>query len=351
MILELALVKGRGWIWLSNLILLSKLTRYLNLYCMTHSHGTSSSPLHTIPAKTALAFCVSSIQDAIYVLGKAHMRCTLPVRSFPNLAFETVSMLVWLTMALSHHFKEDCRVLPLSTPVSSKQLMVWCPWLWALRKCLKLLDTSDQPRRKFLVPVALPASHFPSLRHVQSSTSSGVFKGGCHQFTLRSRLPIPLFTFCSKLIDRARMMACVFTKGCFTSTESIRTMRPRSPGWPPQLSHSSCALMACVVCHLLRKSNGEHGWLLLCPLSSWRLRPYRLCCLYGWQSYLAWQWSPTLTSHWCLSHRCIPWDFVVIGCFLEWEAWSLTQFCLCPFLTVLSQVNWQECFVEMPKLV
>ena len=34
--------------------------------------------------------------------------------------------------------------------------------------------------------------------------------------------------------------------------------------------------------HLLRQSSGEHdGWLLPLPLSSWRLRPYRLHCLYG----------------------------------------------------------------------
>ena len=40
--------------------------------------------------------------------------------SFPNVAFETVPMFIWLTMALYHSFKEDRLVLPLSTPLSSR---------------------------------------------------------------------------------------------------------------------------------------------------------------------------------------------------------------------------------------
>ena len=40
--------------------------------------------------------------------------------SFPNVAFETVPMFIWLTMALYHSFKEDCLALPLSTPLSSR---------------------------------------------------------------------------------------------------------------------------------------------------------------------------------------------------------------------------------------
>ena len=41
-----------------------------------------------------------------------------PLRSFPSVAVETVSMLVWLTMALSRPLKEDRWALPLSTPLS-----------------------------------------------------------------------------------------------------------------------------------------------------------------------------------------------------------------------------------------
>ena len=49
----------------------------------------------------------SSVQDGIYVLGKAHMRSTLSLRSFPSVAFETVPVLVRLTVALSRPLKED----------------------------------------------------------------------------------------------------------------------------------------------------------------------------------------------------------------------------------------------------
>ena len=62
----------------------------------------------------------SSAQDGVYALGKVHMRSTLSHRSFPKVAFETVPMFVWPTMALSRPFKEDNLALPLSTPLSSR---------------------------------------------------------------------------------------------------------------------------------------------------------------------------------------------------------------------------------------
>ena len=79
-------------------------------------------------------------------------------RSFPNVVFETVPVLVWLTMALSRPLKEDRPSLPLSTPLSSRRSMVWCPWLCDRRECLKFLNTSDLPKCKPLVVAALPAS-------------------------------------------------------------------------------------------------------------------------------------------------------------------------------------------------
>ena len=78
----------------------------------------------------------SSVQDDIYELWnqrKAHMHSTSSHRSFPNVALETVPMLVGLTMALSHPLKEDRWALPLSTPLSSRWSIVWCPWLCARR--------------------------------------------------------------------------------------------------------------------------------------------------------------------------------------------------------------------------
>ena len=55
----------------------------------------------------------SSVQDGIYALGKAHMRSTSSLRSFPNVVFKTVPTFVSWTMTLSRAFK-DCLALPLS---------------------------------------------------------------------------------------------------------------------------------------------------------------------------------------------------------------------------------------------
>ena len=66
----------------------------------------------------------SSVQDGISALGKAHMRATPSLRSFPNVASETVPVFVRLTMALSRRFKEDCLALPLSMSLSYRRSMV-----------------------------------------------------------------------------------------------------------------------------------------------------------------------------------------------------------------------------------
>ena len=71
----------------------------------------------------------------------------------------------------------------------------------------------------------------------------------------------------------------------------------------------------------------QHVWLFLPPLSSWRLRPYRLHRHYGRWSHLAWQWSPTLTGLWWLSHQCTLWGLAACW-FLGCEVWSLAPFCL-----------------------
>ena len=81
-------------------------------------------------------FQFSWVQDGIYALGKTDiiMRSTPSLRRFPNVALRTVPVLVWLPMALSPRpVKEDRWALPLSTPLSSRRSMVWCPWLCARR--------------------------------------------------------------------------------------------------------------------------------------------------------------------------------------------------------------------------
>ena len=75
--------------------------------------------------------------------------------------FETVPVFIWLILmivALSPAFKEDYQALPLSTPLSSEQSMIQCPWLHACRYCIRLLSTSDLTRHKPPVTIALSAS-------------------------------------------------------------------------------------------------------------------------------------------------------------------------------------------------
>ena len=60
----------------------------------------------------------SSVQGGIYALGKAHMRSTQSLRSFPNFAFETVPVFVWLTMALTRPYSSSS-ASSCSTPLSS----------------------------------------------------------------------------------------------------------------------------------------------------------------------------------------------------------------------------------------
>ena len=66
----------------------------------------------------------------------------------------------------------------------------------------------------------------------------------------------------------------------------------------------------------------------------------------GWWPRFAWQWSPTPTGLWRLSHQHALWG-LALCCFLEWEAWSLTLFCLLSIPnTAFPRVFWQECLIE-----
>ena len=103
-------------------------------FLLIHLRFRTESPLINCKLYWTNLFQLSLIQDGIYVLGKAHnMHSTSSFISFPNIAFETILLFVWLTMALSQPFKKDRLVLPLSTPLSSMRSMVWCPWLCASR--------------------------------------------------------------------------------------------------------------------------------------------------------------------------------------------------------------------------
>ena len=61
-----------------------------------------------------MVIAVQFSSSYIYALGKPHMCSNPSLRSLPNVAFETVPMFVYFTMALFRPFKEDRIALPLS---------------------------------------------------------------------------------------------------------------------------------------------------------------------------------------------------------------------------------------------
>ena len=91
-------------------------------------------------------------------------------------------------------------------------------------------------------------------------------------------------------------------------------------------------------------------------LSGWRLRPYRIHCLHGWWSHLVWQWNPTLTGLWWLSHQCTLWDPVVtvflnekldLWLWVHFASWPLSA-CSALILRFSGRI---ECLIVVPKMV
>ena len=140
-------------------------------------------------------------------------------------------------------FKEDHgALLPLSMPLSSRRFIVWCPWHCvpagsvSSSSTLQIFWDASHLWWMLCLPVYL-LSHFPSLQHVQGSTSTVVLKGRGWPLTYSSLgFPLLLLTFCSKLTESVRMMAL----------------------WSDR--------------HLLRQTSGGYGWLIPPPLSNWRMK-------------------------------------------------------------------------------
>ena len=89
----------------------------------------------------------SSVEDGIYAPGKAHMRSTPSLRSFLSFAFEyTSSASSFFYASLPRAIDGAVHVLG-SSPARGVV-------------CLKLLNTSDHPRREPLAIGAVPAQSF-----------------------------------------------------------------------------------------------------------------------------------------------------------------------------------------------
>ena len=75
--------------------------------------------LNSVQFEIVGTVCTRKIQHVLHpVSQKFPLRCLI----------ETVPKFVWWTMAHSLPFNEDRQALPLYTPLSSRQSMVWCLW-------------------------------------------------------------------------------------------------------------------------------------------------------------------------------------------------------------------------------
>ena len=210
-----------------------------------------------------------SSRRCIYVLGKAHYityLCTPPhFVSFLNIAFETVPMFIRLMMTLlsfqnSRKTMEHCFLFPCLSPPGDSS--VWCPWHCvpagsvSSSSTLQIFWDASHLWWMLYLPVYL-LSHFPSLQHVQGSTSTVVLKGRGWPLTY-----IP-----------------VWASHYYSSLFVANSLNLR--GW------RHCGLSPL-------EANQWRVWVTTSTsIVKLEVEMYRLHCLHGWWSHTAWQWSPT----------------------------------------------------------
>ena len=183
--------------------------------------------------------------------------------------------------------KEDRRMFPLSTPFSPRPGDRWCDVLGNMHEgsvssssILQIFRDASH-LRWLLWPQVYLLCRFPSLRHVQGSTPTGIFEGGCRPLTHSSLgLPFHRFLFCNKLIESVRMMACVVWLSPLETIQQrvwVRTWPPLSPvlHW-----FNGCTLYIYVGCTDLMDApwwqrnpilTGLWWQLLVCTVRSWGL--------------------------------------------------------------------------------
>ena len=166
-------------------------------------------------------------------------------------------------MALSRPFKEDRLPLPLSTPLSFGDW--WCGGLCFVTagsvssfSTFQIFRETSHLSGLLCLPVYL-LGHFPSLWKWMSST-------GTFQFLVSHS------NFCSKTSD--------------SICEDDGMCGPTVTSWGnPAEDIGDCFHLHCQA----------GGWDRI-----------RLHCLHVWRLHFAWQWCPTLTGLWWLSHQCTP---------------------------------------------
>ena len=168
-----------GKLWLHNNVTLSPPQWHfcIKIICSDESHmlmlcylwGGKSHSVHKPQLLKTDSTQFSSFQFKMVFMRSEKpiiMLSTRSLRSFPNVAFETVPMFVWLTKALSRPFKEDRLAL----------IPRWCDVLGFAPagnvSSFSTLQIFREARRLWwlLCPPVYLLGHFSSLRYVQGST-------------------------------------------------------------------------------------------------------------------------------------------------------------------------------------
>ena len=124
------------------------------------------------------------------------MRSTPSLSSFPNVAFETSSSA----------FSFSSSLLQAIIGVMSLAL---CPQVVS-QASHHFRSSEKHPLVRAALPANLSARSFPFTPACPGQYTRRSFRRWMSTIdTFHSRLPIPIFTFCSKLIESVRMMACV----------------------------------------------------------------------------------------------------------------------------------------------
>ena len=183
----------------------------MKIWCIQQTSGSASQSYLIQVTLTARGVTNRTVQDGIYVLGKAHLSEVSP--TLPLKWFQCSSDWRWPSLILSKSSSAS------SFPLFSRRPVVLCPWSLAL--WLQVVSQASQhfrPAEKQAtcdnVRVALPANlsaqlfSFTPACPGQYTHPQEFSKVDVNHWHIPAWVPIPLFIFCHKLIQSVRMMAC-----------------------------------------------------------------------------------------------------------------------------------------------
>ena len=238
----------------------------------------------------SVMFLSNVFQFVVYTLKHQHNQCPVQFKvismgsespytlhsisqKFPQHCLWNSSNVHLIMMALSCPFREDHQVPPLPTSPPGNQ---WCGVLGFVptgcgSSTLQIFWDASYLWWLLCLPVYL-LSHFPSVSYGLDPRS--LWKWMLTTDTLQSGFPIPLFTFCSRLNESIRMMACVVwlsppeaiqQKAWLTGSTSIVKMHCLHGWW----LHVVLSRLQAIIQHAkhLKCCQKSPSWLNVCWVS------------------------------------------------------------------------------------